>query len=268
MHLSEINIYPVKSLKGISVESALVEDRGLRFDRRRMLVDEANKFLTQREHPQMARIAISVVDDGLSASAKGSSIKIEHKPDSDTFASVTVWSSKVKAKVYNDATNEWFSDALGLKCRLVLMPDEAERKVEPLGAVRKFKDTVSFADAYPFLLIGRGSLADLNSRLENPVPMNRFRPNLVVDGSEPYAEDTWKRIRIGEAEFHVVKPCARCVLTTVDQTTGEKAGKEPLKTLSTYRNHNGKVMFGQNLIAESAGVKVCLNDTVEILEMK
>jgi uncharacterized protein YcbX len=140
--------------------------------------------------------------------------------------------------------------------------------VNPFYAVRKFRDTVSFADGYPFLLIGEASLADLNSRLSEPVPMNRFRPNFVVSGSEPFEEDTWKRIRIGSNEFHIVKPCARCVLTTVDQTTGQKTGKEPLKTLSEYRNRNGNVLFGQNLIAETAGGTVQVGDEIEVLKRR
>ncbi len=148
------------------------------------------------------------------------------------------------------------------------MPEETKRKVNPLYAVRRFQDTVSFADGYPFLLIGESSLADLNSRLETPLPMNRFRPNLVVRGGEAFAEDRWKKIRVGERTFHVVRPCARCVITTVDQARGEKAGNEPLKTLATYRNKNGKVLFGQNLIAEGAGGMVKVGDQIEILELR
>ncbi|MDM7922558.1 MAG: MOSC domain-containing protein, partial [Pyrinomonadaceae bacterium] len=134
--------------------------------------------------------------------------------------------------------------------------------------LRPKEDTVSFADGYPFLLIGEGSLEDLNGRLAAPVPMNRFRPNLVVKGSEPYAEDTWSRIRIGETVFHLVKPCGRCVMTTVDQSNGHKDGKEPLRTLATYRTVNGSVLFGQNLIAETPGGKIRVGDEVEILEVR
>jgi hypothetical protein len=147
------------------------------------------------------------------------------------------------------------------------MPEEAKRTVNPFYAVRRFEDTVSFADGYPFMVIGQASLDDLNSKLETPVPMNRFRPNFVVAGSEPFAEDTWKKIRIGDTEFHVVKPSERCVITTVDQASGEK-GKEPLKTLNTYRNKKGKVLFGQNLIAEKAGGTLRIGDPIEVLEVK
>lgn len=267
MHLSEINIYPVKSLGGISVEESAVEERGLRGDRRLMLVDEANKFISQREIPAMSLIKTSMNGKGLVANYKGESLTIPAMPDLEITARVKVWSSSVNAWVYDDETNAWFSDVLGINCRLVLMPEETKRKVNPFYAVRKNEDTVSFADGYPFLLIGQASLDDLNSRLAEPLPMNRFRPNFVVAEAEPFAEDNWKRIRIGETVFHVVKPCARCVITTVDQTTGEK-GKEPLKTLATFRNKGGNLMFGQNLIAEKAGGTLRVGDKVEVLEAK
>ncbi|MEP6704443.1 MAG: MOSC N-terminal beta barrel domain-containing protein [Acidobacteriota bacterium] len=266
MHLSEINIYPVKSLKGFSLESALVEDRGLQFDRRWMLVDENRNFITQREVPRMAAVKIEVNDRGLSAAINGSSIAIPAEPVTGEIATVKIWSSSVRGEFYPREVDEWFSSKLETACRLVLMPEATKRKVNPFYAVRRFEDTVSFADGYPFLLIGEASLADLNSRLDVPVPMNRFRPNFVVAGSGPFEEDSWKRIRIGSTEFHVVKPSARCVLTTVDQATGEKDGKEPLKTLSTYRNRNGNVLFGENLIAETAGGTVRVGDKVEVVK--
>jgi uncharacterized protein YcbX len=266
MYISEINIYPVKSLKGISLESAVVEDRGLRFDRRWMLVDENRQFITQREVPRMATVKIEVTGDGLNASGNGTSIAIPSEPATGERENVQVWGSSVKAEFYPQEINRWFTDALGVDCSLVSMPETTRRVVSPDHAVRKFVDTVSFADGYPFLLIGEGSLEDLNSRLESRVPMNRFRPNLVVSGSEAFAEDSWKRIRVGTVEFHVVKPSARCVLTTVDQVTGEKTGKEPLKTLSEYRTSNGKVLFGQNLIADTAGGTVRVGDRVEVIE--
>ncbi len=268
MYLSEINVYPIKSFKGISLNEASVEDRGLRFDRRWMLVDVKNKFLTQREFPKMATISIDVNDDGLNIQADGLKKVIPLHPDMSETASVKIWTSSVKAVVYPPAINDWFSEVLGAKCRLVLMPDDAKRKVNPFYAVRKIKDTVSFADGYPFLLIGEGSLADLNSKLEVPVPMNRFRPNFVVSGTGPFAEDTWKKISIGGTIFHVVKPCARCVMTTVDQSKGEKTGREPLKTLADYRTKNGNVLFGQNLIAERSGSVVRTGDKIEVVETK
>jgi uncharacterized protein YcbX len=267
MHLSEINIYPVKSLKGISLAEARVEERGLQFDRRWMLVDEKHRFLTQRELPAMALIRIGLKDSCVTAAFGGRELEIPLSLNGKGAVDVTIWHDTVPAKIYDDATNDWFSDVLQTTVRLVQMPGQTRRRVDADYAVREGEDTVSFADGYPFLLIGEGSLDDLNSRLEAPLPMNRFRPNFVVSGSEPFAEDMWKRIRIGETIFHVVKPCGRCVITTTDQETGDR-DKEPLKTLATFRNQNGKVMFGQNLIAESGGATVRIGDAVEVIEEK
>jgi uncharacterized protein YcbX len=245
----------------------LVEERGFQHDRRWMLVDDDRQFITQREVPQMATVKLEVSDDGLVASRNGSSITVQFEPGTGDLATVTVWSAKVKGEFYPQEIHNWFTEAIGASCKLVHMPLTARRIVPP-PSVRLFKDTVSFADAYPYLLISEGSLADLNSRLEQPVGMNRFRPNLVVSGAEPFEEDTWKRIRVGDVEFHLVKPCARCVMTTVDQAAGVKDGKEPLKTLSEYRNQDGKVLFGQNLIADTPGGTVRVGDRVEVLERK
>ncbi len=266
VNISEINIYPIKSLGGISLDKSAVEERGLAFDRRWMLVNEQNQFLTQREFPVMSTIKISLVNKSLVADSGSSSVDIPYVPDSLETANVKIWSSSVKAKVYKGRTNTWFSEILNAGCRLVLMPEETKRKVNPFYAVRKFKDIVSFADGYPFMLIARSSLDDLNSRLKSPLPMNRFRPNFVVDESAAFAEDTWKLVKIGDTVFHVVKPCERCVITTVAQEVGEKAGNEPLKTLATYRTKNGKVLFGQNLIAEKAGGSIRIGDKVEVLD--
>lgn len=272
MILSEINVYPIKSLKGISLDEARIERRGLEFDRRWMLIDADNKFLTQREFPQMATIEVSIGENGLNVSQKkGSRLEIPFRPQTNETARVKIWSSRCTAFIYDDSINEWFADVLQTKCRLALMPLETERRVNYFYAVQK-DDHVSFADGYPFLLIGENSLADLNSRLENKVPMNRFRPNLVVKDTEPFAEDGWKKISIGAAIFHVVKPCARCVLTTIDQTSGEKFGPEPLKTLAGFRipkrSLKKKILFGQNLIAATEGEILRVGDAVKILEIK
>jgi hypothetical protein len=271
MHISEINIYPVKSLGGISLESSKIERRGLEFDRRWLLVDEKNKFLTQREFPKMATIRPEITNDGLMVSCDGSDLLIPFETQSDATESVKIWSSRCKAKIYEDSINEWFSEVLQTNCKLALMPEETQRKVNYFYAVQK-DDHVSFADGYPFLLIGENSLKDLNSRLEEDLPMNRFRPNFVVSDSEAFAEDSWKIIKIGEAVFHIVKPCARCVMTTIEQTTGEKDGKEPLKTLAGFRipkrSIKKKILFGQNLIAAKAGDILRVGDKIEILETK
>lgn len=267
MHVSQINIFPIKSLKGIPLQEASVEDRGFQYDRRWMLVGPDNKFLTQREHPRMATISVAVTKDGLFVKRGSAELAIPLMPEVRR-AFVQIWTSHVEAFEYDDRVNRWFSEQIGTDCRLVVMPEEAKRKVDPDYAVHLEDDIVSFADGYPFLLIGEGSLEELNARLTTPLPMNRFRPNFVVKGSEPFAEDKWRAIRIGETVFHVVKPCARCVITTVDQTLGTFAGKEPLRTLATFRNVIGKVMFGQNLIAENAGATIRVGAEVEVLEQK
>jgi uncharacterized protein YcbX len=272
MYLSEINIYPIKSLKGISLQKAKIERRGLQFDRRWMLVDENNKFFTQREFPKMATLSTEILENGLQVSdGENNKILIPFETASNETARVKVWSSSCHAKVYEDSINEFFKDTLQTNCKLVLMPVETQRKVNYFYAVQK-DDHVSFADGYPFLLIGENSLADLNQRLENPVPMNRFRPNLVVSDAESFAEDGWKKIKIGETIFHIVKPCARCVITTIDQSEGVKTGVEPLKTLSSYRipkrSIKQKILFGQNLIAEKEGDILRVGDKFEILETK
>ena len=269
MRLSEINIYPIKSLGGISLKSSIVENRGLQFDRRWLLVDEKNQFLTQRDFPKMATVATEMRKDCLRVSSSGKKLEIPFEPNTNETASVKIWSSRCRAQVYNTEINEWFSDILQTTCKLVFMPEETRRKVNYFYAVHK-DDAVSFADAYPVLIIGENSLADLNVRLENPVPMNRFRPNLVVKNSEAFAEDDWKKIKIGDAIFHVVKPCARCVMTTINQTDGVKTGVEPLKTLATYRTPKRsikkKILFGQYLIAEDAGAVLNVGDEIEVIE--
>ena len=267
MHLSEINIYPIKSLKGISLTEAKIEARGLSFDRRWMLVDEHNKFITQREFPKMATLKVEIHSDHLRVLNGRDKVDVPFEAYGDAKARVTVWGSTVKADVCQPVVSHWFSERLGLKCKLVRMPETTNRIVNPVYAVRKYEDTVSFADGYPFLLIGQASLDDLNSRLAEALPMNRFRPNFVVEGAEPFAEDNWKKIRIGETVFYVVKPCERCIIPTIDQVKGIK-GKEPLTTLNTYRNFKGKVLFGQNLIAEKPDATIRIGDEVEIIEVK
>ncbi len=271
MYLSEINIYPIKSLAGISLESSKIERRGLEFDRRWLLVDEKNKFLTQREFPQMATVKPEILSDGLQVSCDGSDLLISFEPQTSATETVKIWSNRCKAKIYESPINEWFSDVLQTNCKLVVMTEETRRTVDYFYRVNQ-DDHVSFADAYPFLIIGENSLADLNARLEANLPMNRFRPNFVSTDSEGFAEDSWKKIKIGETIFHVVKPCARCVITTIEQTTGEKQGIEPLKTLAQFRipkrSVKKKILFGQNLIVEKAGDILRVGDKIEVLETK
>lgn len=267
MKLTEINVYPIKSLAGISFTEARIESRGLEYDRRWMLVDENDKCLTQREFPKMATLGVTILDGGLRIEDGGETLEIPLFPAESEARDVEIWDDECRAAFYGPHVDEWFADALGARVRLVRMPEETRRFVPEDYAVRP-DDHVSFADGYPFLLIGQSSLDMLNAKLAEPVPMNRFRPNFVVEGSAPFAEDGWKRFRIGAAVFHGVKPCGRCVMTTIDQQAGEKTGVEPLRTLGTFRKWNQKILFGENLIAENAGGILRVGDEVEVLETK
>lgn len=250
--LTEINIYPVKSLSGISLQSSEVEDRGLKYDRRWVLVDDTNTFFTQREFPEMALIRVSIENAGLKLQHKTKDIEPLFVPfEFDHYESknVVIWDDIVIGEFYNNQIDQWFSDLIGINCRLVKMPESTRRNVNENYAKDKI---VSFADGYPLLIIGEESLTDLNKRMEIPLPMNRFRTNLVFSGGNPFDEDGWKKFQIGNTIFSVVKPCARCVITTTNQDTAERA-HEPLKTLATYRKQDGNVLFGMNVVPESLG---------------
>jgi len=254
--LSEIWIYPIKSLGGIRMKSARVFEKGLQYDRRWMLIDRNNDFMTQRIYPKMALFKLQIQSRWL----LGSTFKITHSNDSISLSlnhsligkpiKAIVWDDTVEVYEVNREYSIWFSNRLGIECKLVSFPENNARPVDQHYQINR--EQVSLADAYPLLIIGEQSLADLNSRLADPVPMNRFRPNLVVSGSQPYEEDGWRNFLVGKNKFAAVKPCARCVLTTVNQDTGEK-GMEPLATLSKYRKKDNKVLFGQNLIAIDHG---------------
>jgi uncharacterized protein YcbX len=261
--LSEINIYPIKSLGGISLQKAEVEERGLKYDRRWVLVDETNIFFTQRVYPEMALIKVAIGNDGLYLQHKRKNIeplKVPFDFDHPKKNKVVIWDDTVEGEFYNNQIDNWFSEILEIKCHLVKMPESTKRIVDETYAENKI---VSFADAFPFLIIGQSSLDDLNSRMEKPLPMNRFRPNFVFTGGVPFEEDNWSNFKIGEVIFRAVKPCARCVITTTDQETTARA-EEPLLTLSKYRKFGNKVMFGMNLVCETTG-QVVLGNKIELL---
>ena len=259
--LSGLNVYPIKSCGGIPVEEWEVDERGLRHDRRWMLVDETGCFISQRELPRMALVKVRIESDGLIVDAPGmASLSVPFVPPDGRAVLARVWGDLVEGQAVDD--DSWFSEFLGVSCRLVYLPDEAVRKVDP--AYAEPGDRVGLADGFPFLLISEASLAYLNARLEQPLPMNRFRPNLVVGGCEPFAEDGWRGVRIGQLTFRVVKPCARCTITTVDQESATK-GKEPLRTLARFRRAGNKVLFGQNLIHNETGT-LRIGDPVQILQ--
>lgn len=271
MHLSALYIYPVKSLRGCAVARAEVDALGLAGDRRFMVVDETGRFLSQRALPRMALVATALSPPHLTLSAAGhGSIHISVTPDpAAPLRQVSVWQSEgLLAEDGGEAAAGWLSDFLAVKCRLVRLGGAFERPILKPGKARP-GDRVSFADAYPFLAIGEASLADLNDRLvgkgEEPLPMDRFRPNLVISGCPPYAEDAWPRVRVGEIVFRAGGPCARCVVTTTNQLTAER-GREPLRTLASYRRdpHDlTDVNFGQNLIHETKAGSLRVGDAVK-----
>lgn len=251
IRLTGLNIHPIKSARAIPLDESAVDEFGLRYDRRWMVVDEAGVFLSQRHHPRLALVVPSISDGTLQVDAPGMpTLETPLHPKATVSTSVTVWRDSCPATWVGGSAAEWFSEYLGCPCALVHMADQAVRLVDPAFAPPGAR--VSFADGFPFLLISEESLADLNGRLAAPLPMNRFRPNLVVAGGEPYAEDGWDWIEIGGLRLRVVKPCDRCVVTTTDQSTGER-GQEPLRTLATYRKRDGLVLFGQNVVHEGRG---------------
>ncbi len=264
--LTQISYYPVKSTAGIDTREAQIESRGLKDDRRWMLVDRVGRFLTAREHPQLLRIQAEVSGRGLTLKAPGmAELKLdEARPSRGPRLDITIWKDSLNAAAMPAAADAWCSDYLGLACRLVYMDDHCERSTDPAFSLNC--DIVSFADGFPCLLISEASLADLNTRTPLAVGMHRFRPNLVIAGCPAYAEDNWRRLRIGAVEFAAVKPCARCVLTTINPRTGEKhAQQEPLRTLGSYRRRaNRGIDFGQNLIPRGTG-RLRVGDRIEIL---
>jgi uncharacterized protein YcbX len=268
MKVSEIWIYPVKSLSGISLSTAQVQAKGLQYDRRWMLVDENGVFITQRTCPQLALFDVALNESYLCVTYRPNPIKrieIPFQPVSNQLISVSVWDSHfISARSVSDGADRWFSELLEKKVFFVYMPEDSKRAVNPKYGQEG--DVVSFADGYPYLLISQASLNDLNARLTDPVPMNRFRPNFVIEGCNPFAEDSWSAIRMGSLPFDIVKPCSRCVMVTIDQETILK-NPEPLKILSSYRKIGHKVMFGQNLISRQTG-NVSVGDPVEILIRK
>lgn len=253
LQITQLHIYPIKSLGGISLEKAELTDRGLKYDRRWMLVDENNQFLTQRNFQRMALLIPAIRGNKLIVSElhkEESSLTLDLEPSTGEEVHVDIWGDHCSALHINTAADKWFSHKLGQNVKLVYMPDSSRRPVDKSYALHN--DITSFSDGYPILIIGQSSLDDLNSRLEEPVPMNRFRPNIVFSGGTPFQEDEMKHFKINELDFFGVKPCGRCVITTFEQETGI-AGKEPLRTLSLYRTDNNKVNFGQNILHSGFG---------------
>lgn len=270
IRLTDIIIYPVKSMAGIPLKAARLTPRGLQYDRRWMVTDAQGRFLSQRTHPGLATItpALSTNTIELSHFQHGK-VSIPLDGVEGDRVRVKIWKDECSAILAHSGINDWISEILEFSARMVYMPDDEHRGVDTEYSISD-QDIVSFADGYPMLLISQPSLDELNRRLhaknESAVPMNRFRPNLVVDGCEAYAEDKWASITLGNTRFYSVKPCSRCIVTTVDQETGIR-GTEPLQTLREYRLKNNKVYFGHNLIPSRDTGNSVLNvgDEIKIL---
>ncbi len=264
LQISELFIYPIKSLGGIAVQQAYLTDRGFKYDRRWLLVDRNNVFLTQRDIPKMALLQTALGETGLSVFQKHDASQSLHIPfdaiNRETI-SVTIWDDTCIAQLISPDIDAWFTAALGTDCRLVYMPEHSRREVDPKYATQQ--ELTSFSDGYPTVIIGQASLDDLNARLQIPVAMNRFRPNIVFTGGTAFAEDDMAAFSINDIDFFGVKLCSRCMITTINQENAE-TGKDPLRTLSQYRMQNNKVQFGQNLLHKgegwiSAGDKIILH---------
>lgn len=286
MHVSSLHIYPVKSLRGFAVERAEVDALGLVGDRRFLLVDESGQFFTQRQHPRMALISTRLTPSELILSADGvAAINVPLRETSPVIRTVSIWRSRdLLAEDCGEEPARWLSAFLGTSCRLVRIGEKFRRNIlqrprpgltPPITGTTPMiegrivsSERFHFADGYPLLAISEASLGRLNDRLiskgEEPVPMDRFRPNIVIRDAAAHDEDSWPRCRIGELILRAAGPCARCIITTTDQLTGER-GKEPLRTLATYRrdeNDSSDVNFGQNLIHETKSGALKVGDIV------
>ncbi|WP_318447740.1 hybrid-cluster NAD(P)-dependent oxidoreductase [Photobacterium leiognathi] len=262
--LSQLNVFPVKSIAGISQSQAWVEKQGMAFDRRFMVAKPSGDMVTARKYPQMVKVKAALHADGLVLSyGDKSHLSLKYKDFLMQDASSTVWADTFIAYTTTEQANAWFSDIIGEPVQLLFTGEQSNR-IRP-----KIQQNVSFADGYPLLVISEASLQALNERSSEHHTMDQFRTNLVVSNTEAFAEDGWKRIRIGEVEFEAVKPCARCILTTVDPKSATfSEHKEPLVTMAKFRaDETGNVYFGQNLVALNEGI-ITVGDEIEVLETK
>ena len=262
--LGGLSVYPIKSAAGVSLRSATMTARGLQYDRRWMVVDAKGHFLTQRRFPRMALIRVSIADVLCVSAPDMPELKVPLASETGERVKVEVWGDVCEAIAVGPEAQKWFTRFVGITCQLVYMPERSHR----FTAHGDLGDTnlVSFADAYPYLLLSEASLTGLNEKLAEPVSMDRFRPNLIVSGcAEPHAEDKWKTLRIGKAIFTVSKPCARCSIPAVNQATG-KRGKEPTQTLATYRSWDRAIWFGQNLVAQNVAQNVAQSASSDVLQ--
>jgi len=265
--IESVSIYPIKSCGGVRLQEGEIVSGGLRGDRRFMLVTASGEFVTARSHPRLLQIDVALDGGTLRVAADGQpDLQLRAEPDESEWAEPvrsTVWRDTLVAREIPEGS-AWFSQTLAEPLRLVYQPDSELRQVNLQRA--RAGDRVSLADGYPLLLTTMASLDDLNSRLEEPVPMSRFRPNVVISGVPAFAEDTWAELVLGEVPFRAPKLCDRCVMTTVNAKTGE-ASKEPLRTLAKYRRWQRAVWFGANLVPDALG-SIRVGDEVRVNESR
>ena len=262
IELSAIYIYPVKSLRGVSLRDAALDNGRLVGDREYLLVGPSGWFMHQRDYPQMTRIEATPTDGGLvvrTAALPPLEIERPSAVAAGDVVHVPLWRRSAPVTPVSHEADAWFSRALGVRCRLMAFVPEV-----PALHLPSYETNSSLQDATPFHLTSESSLADLNARMGAPIQMNRFRPNLVVRGAVPYAEDDWRRISIGETTLEWVKPCTRCVATTTDQETGHRENREPLYTLASYRRVGNEVVFGHYLVATAWGDRLRVGDAVAV----
>jgi uncharacterized protein YcbX len=263
LRLSSIYRYPVKSARGHALQAAQTDRFGLVGDRRWMLVDDRGHFQSQRRLPALALLDVELLEDGgLRLAFAGEHVDVAEPDPAGKCVIATVWEDTVVAPLADATVNAWLSERLGESLRLVFCPPTALRGVEPGYAPPG--QLVAFADGFPLLVIGEASLDLLNSRLQAPVPMNRFRPNLVIAGAAPHAEDDWRRLRIGSAEVELVKPCSRCVIPSIDQSTGER-DSQINRVLAAYRRREGVIYFGMNALAPP-GARFDVGEAVTVID--
>ena len=263
-YLSNIFIYPIKSLAGIQVNNWDITETGLRYDRQWMLIDEHQQFLSQRRLPKMALIKIQIAPQNLTVSAPDKAdLILALNPDKPTKTVIaTLWHDQCEAQIISREANQWFSDFLQMPCQLVYQAKNSIRTVDQKYALKD--DQTSFSDGFPFLITSEASLALLNEQVGLPLTMQRFRPNLVIADCSSYAEDTWRKISIGKINFRLPKPCSRCSVPQIDPETA-LSDKEPLRTMARTRKWQNKVFFGQNALHDQLG-HLRINDVVNIIE--
>ncbi len=254
--IQSLYIYPIKSCQGISYDRLELVKTGFKYDRHWMLVDKNGHFLSQRQHPDMARIKTSITTDSLVVSNSSISTQLEIPLSTTEFASgknitVKIWNDHCSASLVSADASLWFSNFLGIDCDLVYLADSEQRLVDPDYASKK--EQLGFADGFPLLIMSRSTIDLLNDKLTEKVNINRFRANIIIDGCDAHAEDLWSKITVNHIDILLAKPCSRCVIPRIDQQSAEKH-TSLLKTLASYRRMNGKVYVGQNGLHQSNGL--------------